>query len=296
LGDLQLSPIELGARALLTVDVEDWFHANFRSLRKLENEDLPTRLEPSLLATLDFLGESEARATFFVLGRVAAERSDLVKRIAAAGHEIACHSLDHELVCEQMPEHFSRGIEMARKCLQDATGQPVWGFRAPSWSVTERNPWAFDCLVDAGFRYDSSVFPAASFLYGVRTAPTAPYRIRTARGQTLIEVPPSVLELGSLRVGVGGGLYLRALPTWVQLRAMRHYARRGCPFMVYIHPRELDPGSWALRLPLSFSDQVLHRLGLRTARRKLRSLLDAGCWTTVGDALERAGLLRAGMS
>jgi polysaccharide deacetylase family protein (PEP-CTERM system associated) len=293
LGELQISPIEIGARALLTVDVEDWFHANFRSLPKLEAEDLPRRLEPGLLEILDCLDESGARATFFVLGQVAAERADLVKRIADAGHEIACHSLQHELVYEQTPERFSRGIDAARKWLQDTTGQPVWGFRAPSWSITERSLWAFDCLVEAGFRYDSSVFPAASPLYGIRTAPTEPYRIETTRGRTLIEVPPSVLKLGSLRLGVGGGLYLRALPSWVQLRAMRSHARRGVPFMVYIHPRELDAGAWPLRLPLSASDQVFHRLGLRTARRKLRSLLEAGRWMAIGDALQQAELLRA---
>jgi polysaccharide deacetylase family protein (PEP-CTERM system associated) len=253
---------------------------------ELATDSLPSRVEAGVAATLELLAEHGSRATFFVLGCVASRHPGLVRRIADAGHEIACHALEHELVYEMEPQRFCESVRQARERLQDQSGQPVRGFRAPSWSISARSLWAFDVLAELGFAYDSSVFPAASPLYGIPGAPTGPYRIRLAGGAVLLEVPPSVLRLGALRLGIGGGVYLRALPGSVQRWAMRAYARRGEPFMLYVHPRELDPGAWALRLPLSPLDQAIHRIGLRTTPRKLRALLDLGGWQPIGTALE----------
>ena len=279
---------------LLTIDVEDWFHANFESTPVLESGSLPSRLESGVAATLELLAESRAQATFFVLGCVARRHRQIVRRIADAGHEIGSHALDHELVYEMAPPRFREAIEAARKLLQDQSGQPVLGFRAPSWSITEKSLWALEVLAEVGFEYDSSVFPGASPLYGISHAPTGPYRFRLANGRSLLEVPPSVLGVGALRMGVGGGVYLRALPVAVQRWAMHRYARRGEPFMVYVHPRDLDPTAWALRLPLSRRDQWIHRVGLRSTPRKLRALLRRGGWQSIGRALQTRSLTTAG--
>lgn len=294
LGSLVCEPLRLaGAARLLSVDVEDWFHANFASLPELATASLPSRVESGVAATLELLAACDARATFFVLGCVAGRHPGLVRRIADAGHEIACHALEHELVHEMSPQRFRAAVGQARERLRDQSGQPVRGFRAPSWSIGMRSLWAFDALVEAGFEYDSSIFPGASPLYGIPGAPTGAYRLRLDGGAALLEVPPSVLALGPLRLGIGGGVYLRALPVRLQRWAMRRYARRDEPFMLYVHPRDLDPTAWGLRLPLSRLDQLIHRVGLRSTPRKLRALLGLGGWQPIGAALEGAGATSA---
>jgi polysaccharide deacetylase family protein (PEP-CTERM system associated) len=292
LADLDLEPLRLESDLrLLTVDVEDWFHANFSSAPSAGSAASgrrgthPSRVESGVAATLDLLAECHVKATFFVLGCVAREHPGVVRRIADAGHEIACHAMEHELVYEMEPRRFVEVAIAARRLLEDESGRHVRGFRAPSWSITERNLWAFDALVEAGFEYDSSVFPGSSPLYGIPDAPTAPYRVRTGEGGSIVEVPPSVMRLGPLRTGIGGGVYLRALPLALQRLAMGRYARRGEPFMVYVHPRELDPSAWELKLPLAPLDQLFHRVGLRSTPRKLRALLQRGTWQAIEDAL-----------
>ena len=289
LGDLAIEPVTLGPEArLLTVDVEDWFHANFASASPLGGGDLPRRVESGVACALDLLAESSTRATFFVLGCVAREHPCVVRKIADAGHEGASHAMDHDLVYELEPRRFAEAALRARNLLQDQSGQPVVGFRAPSWSITQRSLWAFDVLAEIGFEYDSSAFPGTSPLYGIPGAPTGPYRLRLRDGRSLLEVPPSVLGVGPLRMGIGGGVYLRALPVFVQRLAMHRYARWDEPFMVYVHPRELDPSAWDLRLPLSPLEQRFHRVGIRSTPRKLRSLLRRGRWQTIGEAVARA--------
>lgn len=287
---LEIEPLRFAPRArLLSVDVEEWFHANFSSAPFPGSDAPPSRVESGVAVTLDLLAEFGARATFFVLGCVARDHPGLVGRIADAGHEIASHAMDHDLVYEMEPRRFAEVAGRARQLLQDQSGQPVEGFRAPSWSITEKSLWAFDVLGELGFAYDSSVFPGSSPLYGIPGAPTAPYRVGAGGGRSLVEVPPSVLRLASLRTGIGGGVYLRALPVALQRWAMRRNERRGEPFMVYVHPRELDPSAWALRLPLSPMDQLFHRVGLRSTPRKLRALLRSGGWRTLGEAVREAG-------
>jgi polysaccharide deacetylase family protein (PEP-CTERM system associated) len=299
LGELEIELLPPGEPACaLTVDVEDWFHSNFRSAPEIDTQDLPRRVEDAVERLLIALDGARAKATFFVLGDVARDHPGIVPRIARAGHEIGCHSMEHTLVYRQPPGEFARLVRAAGELLRDQSGQPVWGFRAPSWSITTQSLWAFDRLAESGFRYDSSVFPAANYLYGVDGAPTMPYRVRTGTGQTLIELPPPIAEVGPLRLGVGGGLYLRALPLWVHRRVMRSYARRGAPFLAYIHPRDFDPDSWYLQLPLSTFEQIIHRFGIQTVPRKIQALLRQTVWRPLEsvlaerDWLEPAGLTR----
>jgi polysaccharide deacetylase family protein (PEP-CTERM system associated) len=213
-----------------------------------------------------------------------------VPRIAAAGHEIACHGLTHTLVYEQTPAAFRAAVGDARSLLADQAGRDVIGFRAPSWSITTRSLWALDVLVECGFRYDSSVFPAANYLYGVAGAPRTPYRVATAAGP-LIEVPPPALALGGLRLGAGGGFYLRALPLLVHQRLLREYERLGAPFVLFVHPRELDPDGWSLRLPLSAKERLIQDWNLRASPRRIARLLAAGPWEPAAAVLGRRGLL-----
>ncbi len=288
LGDLAVELLPPREHAyVMTVDVEDWFHNNFRSAPRIDAEGLPRRVEQGVDRLLEFFASVAARATFFVLGAVARNHPGLVSRIAGAGHEIACHGMDHDLVYRQSPETFAREMNAARELLRSQSGQPVDGFRAPSWSITGRSLWALDRLAEIGFRYDSSVFPAANYLYGIEGAPTSPYQVRTASGRTLIEVPPPILKLGPIRLGVGGGFYLRALPLWLQRRTMRAYARRRAPFLSYLHPREFDAGAAHLRLPLSTLEQFLYRFRIRSVPKKLGELMRGQEWQSIETMLRR---------
>jgi polysaccharide deacetylase family protein (PEP-CTERM system associated) len=286
--DLKVDPvIAPEALRLFTVDVEDWFHSNFRSAPRLETAALPRCVEGGVARTLDILEEVGALATFFVLGVVADEHRNLVRTIVARGHEIGCHSWDHTLLYEQSPEQVSADLRRARELLQDQSGQAVLGFRAPSWSITERNLWALDVVAETGFAYDSSIFPAETYLYGIKNAPRFPYRVTTARGSVLLEVPPATIAVGPLRIGAGGGVYLRVLPFELHRQAMRACVRRAQPFVAYIHPRELDPTSWEFELPLSTYEGLIHRLGLSVAETRIRKLLNDGTWHPVRRLLGR---------
>lgn len=291
LGDRAIELLPAGPPAFgASVDVEDWYHSNFRSAPLLEELGLPRRVEMGLDRILEAMDRQGARATFFVLGSVAREYPHLVRRIGDAGHEVGCHGMHHALLYEQEPKAFLSAARDAHSLLCDLSAQPVLGFRAPSWSLTLRSLWAFDALREAGFRYDSSVFPSANALYGVRDAPRQPYRVSTPMG-FMVEIPPSAAFLGPLHVGVGGGFYLRVLPLWFHRACMGAYARRGAPFVLYMHPRELDPDAWKLHLPLSFADHLIHDWSIASAPSKIESLLAAAHWEPLGDILGRTGFI-----
>jgi polysaccharide deacetylase family protein (PEP-CTERM system associated) len=266
--------------ALLTVDVEDWYHVNYKTWRP-PAEPAAGRVEPNTRRILDLCAERGLRGTFFVLGCVARDHPTLVREIARAGHEVACHGFDHELVYEQGEARFRAAAEEARARLQDASGQVVAGFRAPSWSVTRRSLWALDVVAEAGFRYDASLFPFENYMYGLREAPTAPGWIRTPRGHEIFEVPASAFRLGPLRVPHGGGFYLRMLPLWFERLAMRQHRRRGEPSILYVHPRELDDVEIAM--PLSGIERFVQDARVHAGRRKLRWLLERVSWRSIAD-------------
>jgi polysaccharide deacetylase family protein (PEP-CTERM system associated) len=278
-----LSPFDVRPLAgvpyrLFSVDVEEWFHSNFQSAPRLDTRAFVRRAGEGVRAALDLLDQTGSRATFFVLGSLAEEQPDLVRTIARRGHEIGCHSYTHTLLYEQSRDTVARDLARARDVLSQLSGQPVLGFRAPSWSITERNLEALDVIAEAGFRYDSSIFPARTYLYGIAGAPRTAYRLRTPAGNELVEVPPSTIAVGPLRLGVGGGVYLRAFPQFVHEAALRRTVKRGAPFVAYVHPRELDPGAWALSLPLSLKERLIHDGGLPLGAARVRALLALGGW------------------
>ncbi|HVW26461.1 MAG TPA: DUF3473 domain-containing protein [Polyangiaceae bacterium] len=287
-GELTIFPLAPRARKLFSVDVEEWFHSNFESAKPMDTRALPRRAESGVARVIDALAESGSRATFFVLGEVAEEQPEIVRRIAAAGHEVACHSYTHALLSEQTPAAALRDLTRARSLLEDLAGARVRGFRAPSWSITEKNLWALDVIAEAGFTYDSSIFPGRTYLYGIEGAPRAPYRLTTPAGNELVEVPPSTLGIGKVRLGVGGGFYLRVLPLWVHQHVCDRELASGRPFMAYIHPRELDPESWSLRLDLSLKERLIHEGNLARGSARARALLRRGPWHSIGSLLDPA--------
>lgn len=226
----------------LSVDVEEAFHASaFEEEQPPERwSGLEQRAEPHTRRLLELFGRHDVKGTFFVLGWVAERQPSLVKEIAAAGHEVACHGYAHRRVYHQSPEVFRDDIRRSRAILQDLSGQPVWGYRAPTYSITKASLWALDELLDAGFRYDSSIFPVRHDRYGIPSAPRFPYRIKRPKGM-LVEIPPTSVRLAGQNLPVAGGGYLRLYPLAVTELALSIVNRvEHHPAFVYVHPWEVD--------------------------------------------------------
>ncbi|MBV9346207.1 MAG: polysaccharide deacetylase family protein, partial [Gammaproteobacteria bacterium] len=201
----------------LTIDVEDYFHV--AALSGAISRDSWTlresRVEANTERLLTILAARNVHATFFVLGWLAERQPQLVRRIAAAGHEVGCHGYSHQLVYRQSPKEFREETARAKHSLEDTLGQAVQGYRAASFSVTRRSLWALDVLIDLNFGYDSSVFPIRHDLYGLPGARPEPHRITAPSGRTLAEFPMSTASFLGLQVPVSGGGYFRILPYWL---------------------------------------------------------------------------------
>src|SRR5262245_14976725 len=210
-------------------------------LRPEEWPSLVSRVEGTTRRLLDLLDEAGVRATFFVLGWLAARHRQLVREILGRGHEIGSHGFGHQMIHRMSPVDFAEDVRRAKAVLEDIAGTPVSGYRAPTFSVRRETWWCLDVLVDAGFRYDSSVFPIRHDRYGVPDAPRFPHRLRTPAGAELAEFPPSTVVLAGQRIPVAGGGYFRLWPYRVTHWAVRRLnALEGQPAMVYLHPWELD--------------------------------------------------------
>jgi polysaccharide deacetylase family protein (PEP-CTERM system associated) len=220
-----------------SVDVEEGFHsATFARRYPLETwPDLPSRVVSQTELLLDLLAQHDARGTFFVLGWIAERHPALVRRIAGAGHEVGSHGHRHELAYQLGPTKFRDDLRRSKNAIEDALGSSIVGHRAANFSITNDSLWAFDVLAEEGFTYDSSVYPVLHHRYGIPESPLAAHR----RGP-IVELPLATLQFGPLRVGVGGGAYMRFLPAGLWLRALDRVAAER-PVTLYIHPWECDP-------------------------------------------------------
>ncbi|HMD50890.1 MAG TPA: polysaccharide deacetylase family protein, partial [Bryobacteraceae bacterium] len=201
---------------ILSVDVEDYFQveAFSRDIDRSSWIAYPSRVEQNTHRVLDLFDELEIKATFFILGWVADYFPGLVREIVARGHEPACHSYWHRLVYDLTPEQFLRDASRAKEAIEQAGGSRVYGYRAPSFSITERSSWALDSLRQLGFLYDSSIFPIQHDIYGFRDAPRGPFRLETPSGD-LLEFPLATFRFArGPALPVAGGGYLRILPRW----------------------------------------------------------------------------------
>lgn len=261
----------------MTVDVEDYFHvtAFSKTLDRNKWNDLEYRAERNTDKVLAIFAENGIHATFFVLGWVAKRSPQLIKRIQAAGHEIACHGMSHQLVYTQTPEVFQAETRDAKALLEDLTGIKVRGYRAASYSVTKQSMWALDILSELGFEYDSSIFPVRHDIYGMRDAPRHAYQ--TGVG-SLLEVPLTTVEVLGQRLPCGGGGYFRILPYAFSRWALRRVnSKDGMPGIFYFHPWEIDPGQPVIK-QASFKSRFRHYTNLSRTESRLRRLLRDFSW------------------
>jgi polysaccharide deacetylase family protein (PEP-CTERM system associated) len=265
-----------------TVDVEEHFQVSaFESRIPRERwNQLESRVAVNVDRLLTLLAEHDTRGTFFVLGWVADRSPGVVRAIADAGHEVASHGWDHRRVTHQTPDQFRESVRRAKGLLEELVGQPVLGFRAPSFSIVPGREWALDILIDEGYRYDSSLVPVRRPGYGYATARREPHRIDRPAG-VIEEFPPATLRVGGWNVPAAGGAYLRIFPLSLVRGALAAFERRGVPATFYIHPWELDPGQ--PRLPVSVTARARHYTGLRRTVPRLRRLLREFRFTAVAD-------------
>jgi polysaccharide deacetylase family protein (PEP-CTERM system associated) len=230
-------------RNALTVDVEDYFHVSAfaDAINRNEWDRLPLRVGENTRRLLDLFERNHLKATFFVLGWVAERAPELIREIAARGHEVACHGQSHQLVYNQSPEVFRQETMQSKKLLEDIIGAPVRGYRAASYSITERSRWALDILAEAGFVYDSSIFPVRHDRYGMPGSPEYPYNMTTGNGHSLVEFPLSTARVLGYRLPVAGGGYFRLYPYTLSRYGLRQINRQEKPFIFYLHPWEIDP-------------------------------------------------------
>lgn len=271
---------------ILTIDVEEWFHGhNYREHVPPEAWDRQgRRVEANTDRVLALLDRYGVRATFFVLGWTAARHPDLVRRIAAAGHEVGCHSYDHPVVFELTEQQFTDDLDRACDALAACGVQPR-GYRAPSFTITPPVHHYLQLLRERGFGYDCSLFPVAHPRYGQPDSPRAPFRLLPDDGPPFVVVPMPTWRIAGRNLPFSGGGYMRLLPGWVYRRLRLLARRQGQPCLVYLHPWEFDDhrpatGQGAL---LRWRSQA----GLETIPGKLEALLRNWDGMTLGDHVDR---------
>jgi polysaccharide deacetylase family protein (PEP-CTERM system associated) len=257
-----------------TIDVEEYFQVSAFASRVPRShwKHFESRVAAQVGLLLELLAQHQARATFFVLGWVAARQGALVRAIARAGHEIASHGWDHARVTTQTPPVFRESVRRTKALLEELTGQPVWGFRAPSYSIVRGGEWALDTLIEEGYRYDSSLFPVRrpGGGYGYVGGSPDPHWLERPAGR-LLEIPPTTWRWCGMRFPAAGGAYFRLLPYGLVQAAFRQCGRRGVPGTFYVHPWEVDPDQPRLAVP--WLTRVRHYGGLRRTERRLGRLL-----------------------
>jgi len=237
---------------------------------------------------LAILADARAHGTFFVLGWVAARHPALVRRIAASGHEIGSHGMSHRMMTELTRDEVREEARASRRLLEDISGTPVEGFRAPTYSINHGTRWVLDVLAETGYAYDSSIFPIRRRRYGYPGGPTVPVRLPTDRSE-IAEFPMTTIGVGPIRLPVLAGSYLRLLPAWVSRAAVSYHLRRQLPLMVNVHPWEIDPGQPTIGP--SRRRAWTHYTGLSRTAATLRSVLGMARFASVGSRLREMQLL-----
>jgi polysaccharide deacetylase family protein (PEP-CTERM system associated) len=227
-----------------------------------------------------------------VLGWVARKHPEIVRRIVAAGHEVASHGMSHRLIYTQSPAEFQRETHDAKALLEDLAQKPVVGYRAATYSITRRSLWALDILYEEGFRYDSSIFPMRHDRYGIPGAEPRPHVLTTPNGARLVEFPISVLSYHGAKVPVAGGGYFRLFPYRFTRWALRRLNEQRQEFVFYVHPWEVDPEQPRVN-DASVLSRFRHYLNLGRCAERLGRLLEDFEFDTMHSVLAQKNLLPA---
>jgi polysaccharide deacetylase family protein (PEP-CTERM system associated) len=285
--------IYMEIRNALTVDVEDYFHVSAfaNSIDRNDWDNQPLRVENNTRRLMDLFDEAQVKATFFVLGWVADRVPLLVKEIADRGHEVASHGYSHQLIYNQTPEVFREETIRSKKLLEDLSQQPVHGYRAASYSITRHSLWALDILAEAGFVYDSSIFPIRHDRYGIPDAKETPHRLTTPQGHSLVEFPLSTANIFKYKLPVAGGGYFRLYPYVLTRAGLAQINRRQQPFIFYLHPWEIDPDQPNVKA--SWFSRFRHYNNLDKCEPRLQRLMKDFQFDTAWQVLNSHGLVES---
>lgn len=270
-----------------TIDLEEYFQVSkFEHVLTRERwHDLPSRVRSNTIRILELLDEYECRATFFTVGWVADKYKDLIREIAAAGHEIGSHSYWHRRVSDISPQEFREDIQKCKSVLEDASGEEVRAFRAPTYSIIDSSKWAWDVLLEEGFQIDSSVFPIQHHRYGNPDANRFLHQIVRDAG-TIIEFPLSTMKIAGSTVPIVAGGYLRFFPyLFTKLGINRINKAEKKPAVIAFHPWELDPHHPIPRV--SLLKRIRHKININTTESKLRKLLTDFQFGTIKEVVEQ---------
>lgn len=268
---------------IFTVDVEEYYHAEniLYSLPQNKIKSLPDRLNIGLPKIIDLLDKNNSKATFFILGCVAEKNTDLIRKIISSGHEVASHGYRHIPLSEHTPATFEEDLDKSLKILSDITSQKIIGYRATSFSLSDRMPWFFDILRKYGIVYDSSVAFSLFRATSCKIPQNSGY-FEISKG--LLEFPVSFFNIGPLKIPLGGG-YFRAYPYWLTRWGLSQASRKDKSVsLFYLHPWELDPDQPKFRL--SPMKSLRHYLNLHTTADKLRKLLTDMKFTSIKNFLK----------
>jgi polysaccharide deacetylase family protein (PEP-CTERM system associated) len=277
-------------RNIMSIDLEDWFQVhNLSGAIPYEEWDrCELRVVANTARILTLLQKHRVKATFFALGWVAERLPGLVRDIAGEGHEIASHTYAHKLLTHQTPEEFEKDLEKSLAILREVSGQPVNGFRAPSFSVTRMTLWAYEIMRRQGIAYDSSVFPIGFHPdYGISDAPLTFYRTTGS----IVELPLSCARVLGRSIPCSGGGYFRLFPYEVNRSLMRRCNAEGRPVVFYIHPWEFDPDQPRVRL--SKLKAFRHYTNLHKTEERFDRLLRDFAFGSIRDTLQLEGLKSA---
>ncbi len=261
----------------MTVDVEDYFQVQaFAGVIERGSWDaLPCRVEANMDRILAAFDRAGVKGTFFTLGWIADRHPGVVRAIVAAGHELASHGYGHARADGQAPDEFRADVHKAKQVLENLGGVPVLGYRAPTFSIGPRNPWAFRVLAEEGYSYSSSIYPVRHDLYGAPDAPRFPYH---PEGGPLLEIPMTTAQLGGRNVPIAGGGYFRLMPYPVFSTLLRRYHRLDrAPGIFYFHPWEVDPGQPRVRSAGRMA-RFRHYVNIGAMERRLEWLLRDFAW------------------
>lgn len=260
----------------MSVDVEDWFQVGAfeNTIRRADWDGLEHRVEANTDAVIALFERCGVKATFFTLGWVGERYPKLMRRIVDAGHELASHGYDHARVFTMTPDEFRADIARTRAILEDASGQAVTGYRAPSFSIDRRTPWAHEILAEEGYAYSSSVAPLAHDHYGWADSPR--FAWRPVKGAAMIELPVTVAAIGPKRIATGGGFF-RLFPNRLADHAIGQVNRMDRPGIFYFHPWEIDPGQPRVG-SAPIKSRLRHYSRLSAMAGKLEALMRDHAW------------------
>ncbi|MBV2121543.1 MAG: DUF3473 domain-containing protein [Candidatus Thiodiazotropha sp. (ex Ctena orbiculata)] len=272
----------------ITVDVEDYYQVSAfnKQVTKADWEGYESRIYDNTHRILKIFDDNSIKGTFFVLGWVAERNQKLITEISELGHEVACHGYSHDLVYNQTPDKFLEETRKSKAILEDIIGKPIKGYRAASYSITEKSLWALDILTECGFSYDSSIFPIMHDRYGIPGAKTMPHRLKTAKGNEIIEFPLSTVGIAKRRLPVSGGGYFRLFPYWLSKAGLNRVNRNDqMPFIFYMHPWEIDEGQ--PKIKSSRLSEFRHYNNIDKFESRLLKLVRDFEFSTVSDVLQR---------